>query len=114
MSVQKRQARPAQDPALSAAGRRQDIRFAEKDEALRQDVHALGTMIGELLIEQGGQPLYDSVETARQLAIEARVFLTGWAGVCCAGPTRRAGHQACGQQDERQGGGSADTGDCCR
>ncbi len=72
MSVQKRQARPAQDPALSAAGRRQDIRFAEKDEALRQDVHALGTMIGELLIEQGGQPLYDTVETARQLAIEAR------------------------------------------
>ncbi|MEE8281544.1 MAG: phosphoenolpyruvate carboxylase, partial [Gammaproteobacteria bacterium] len=73
MSVQKRQARPAQDPALSAAGRRQDIRFAEKDEALRQDVHALGTIIGELLIEQGGQPLYDTVETARQLAIDARV-----------------------------------------
>lgn len=72
MSVQKRQAPPAQDPALSAAGRRQDIRFAEKDEALRQDVHALGTMIGELLIEQGGEPLYDAVETARQLAIGAR------------------------------------------
>ena len=72
MSVHKHQAPPAQNPATSATGRGRDIRFTEKDKALRQDVHALGIMIGELLIEQGGKDLYDAVETARQLSIEAR------------------------------------------
>ena len=72
MSVHQHQAQPAKNPALSPGGRGRDIRFAEKDEALRQDVHALGIMIGELLIEQGGKNLYDAVETARQFAIEAR------------------------------------------
>ncbi|MDP7661625.1 MAG: phosphoenolpyruvate carboxylase, partial [Gammaproteobacteria bacterium] len=52
--------------------KRQDIHFAEKDEALRNDVRALGNMVGELLIEQGGEALYKTVESARQLAIGRR------------------------------------------
>jgi phosphoenolpyruvate carboxylase len=55
-----------------SAEKRQDIRFAEKDAALRSDVRALGKMVGELLLEQGGEALYKTVESARQLAIERR------------------------------------------
>jgi len=52
--------------------KRQDIRFAEKDEALRKDVHALGMMVGELLLEQGGEALFKTVESARRYAIARR------------------------------------------
>jgi phosphoenolpyruvate carboxylase len=55
-----------------ASVRRQDIRFAEKDEALRGDVRALGNMVGQLLLEQGGEALYKTVESSRQLAIARR------------------------------------------
>jgi len=57
---------------LKVTEKRQDIRFAEKDEALRKDVRALGTMFGELLLEQGGEALFKTVESARQLAIARR------------------------------------------
>ena len=61
------------DPAnLNPAEKRQNIRFAEKDEALRKDVRSLGTMVGDLLIEQGGEALFKTVESARQLAIARR------------------------------------------
>jgi phosphoenolpyruvate carboxylase len=56
----------------AATVKRQNIRFAEKDEALRQDVHALGGMVGELLVEQGGEALYKTVESARRYAIGRR------------------------------------------
>ncbi len=56
----------------AATVKRQNIRFAEKDEALRKDVHALGHMVGELLLEQGGEALYKTVESARLLAIGRR------------------------------------------
>ncbi|MEJ2139230.1 MAG: phosphoenolpyruvate carboxylase [Gammaproteobacteria bacterium] len=56
----------------SASDKRQNIRFAEKDEALRADVRSLGAMVGELLLEQGGEALYKTVESARQLAIARR------------------------------------------
>ena len=36
---------------------RRDALFAEKDDALRKDVHALGNMIGELLAEQGSETI---------------------------------------------------------
>ena len=72
MAAQKPQAGLGQKTISPPVQKRRDIQFAEKDEALRQDVHALGIMIGELLIEQGGASLYNSVETARQLAIAAR------------------------------------------
>lgn len=51
---------------------RQNIRFSGKDAALRADVHALGSMVGELLLEQGGEALYKTVESARQFAIARR------------------------------------------
>ena len=51
---------------------RRDALFEEKDDALRKDVHALGNMIGELLAEQGSEQLFNVVENARRLAIEAR------------------------------------------
>ncbi len=51
---------------------RQNIQFAAKDEALREDVHALGTLIGETLREQGGQELFGLVEGDRLAAIQRR------------------------------------------
>ncbi|MGI9291712.1 MAG: phosphoenolpyruvate carboxylase [Gammaproteobacteria bacterium] len=60
------------DQNLTATVKRENIRFAEKDEALRQDVHALGQMVGDLLIEQGGEALFKTVESARRYAISRR------------------------------------------
>jgi phosphoenolpyruvate carboxylase len=51
---------------------RANIFFAEKDRALREDVHRLGVLVGELVREQGGEALFDLVETARKLAIAHR------------------------------------------
>ena len=52
--------------------RRQDITFEDKDQALRDDVRILGTLVGNLIREQGGQELFDFVETARQRSIRRR------------------------------------------
>lgn len=52
--------------------RRQDITFEDKDQALRHDVRTLGSMVGALLREQGGDALFDFVETARQRSIRRR------------------------------------------
>ncbi|MEO0578464.1 MAG: phosphoenolpyruvate carboxylase [Pseudomonadota bacterium] len=52
--------------------RRGDLEFTEQSRALRADVHWLGEMTGELLREQGGERLFELVETARQLAIRRR------------------------------------------
>jgi phosphoenolpyruvate carboxylase len=51
---------------------RSDIHFPPKHEALREDVHALGTLIGEILVEQGGVQLFELVELDRQAAIRRR------------------------------------------
>ncbi len=51
---------------------RQNIQFPPKDEALREDVHALGTLFGEMLREQGGQDLFGLVEGDRLAAIQRR------------------------------------------
>ncbi len=51
---------------------RADIVFAEKDRALRDDVHRLGELVGELVREQGGEALFDLVEAARRAAIQRR------------------------------------------
>ena len=51
---------------------RTDIVFAEKDQALREDVHRLGELVGELVREQGGEALFDLVEAARRAAIQRR------------------------------------------
>ena len=59
-------------PTARPAEKRQDIEFAEKDAALRHDVHNLAMMIGDLLKEQGGDSLFDVVEAARRTAIDCR------------------------------------------
>ncbi|MGD9841698.1 MAG: phosphoenolpyruvate carboxylase [Steroidobacteraceae bacterium] len=51
---------------------RQTIHFPLKDAALRDDVHALGELVGEILREQGGDELFDAVEGDRQAALSRR------------------------------------------
>lgn len=48
---------------------RQQIQFPAKDAALRDDVHALGGMVGEVLQDQGGESLLEQVEADRKAAI---------------------------------------------
>jgi len=60
------------DPGSDDPLVRRDSLFEEKDSALRRDVHALGALIGNLLVEQGSEELYNAVEKARRLAIQAR------------------------------------------
>jgi len=62
---------PVKQESQSVAARKA-IKFAVKDEALRGDVRALGQMVGELLMEQGGEALYKTVESARRYAIKRR------------------------------------------
>jgi phosphoenolpyruvate carboxylase len=51
---------------------RHDIQFPAKDEALREDVHELGGLVGEVLREQGGEKLFEVVEGDRTAAIRRR------------------------------------------
>jgi phosphoenolpyruvate carboxylase len=51
---------------------RQSIQFPVKDSALREDVHALGTLIGETLRDQGGEEFFKLVEGDRIAAIRRR------------------------------------------
>ena len=57
---------------MHKALRRQDITFEDKDQALRDDVRRLGTFVGELLKDQGGDELFDLVENARLRSIRRR------------------------------------------
>lgn len=52
--------------------RRQDITFETKDQPLRDDVRILGTLVGDLLRDQGGVKLFELVETARLRSIRRR------------------------------------------
>jgi phosphoenolpyruvate carboxylase len=51
---------------------RSEILFPPQHAALREDVHALGALVGEILREQGGAALLDLVEADRVLAIRRR------------------------------------------
>jgi phosphoenolpyruvate carboxylase len=51
---------------------RKGIFFPLKDAALRDDVHALGELVGEVLRDQCGQELFDAVEGDRLAAIGRR------------------------------------------
>ncbi len=51
---------------------RHQIQFPPKHLALREDVHQLGVMLGEMLREQGGESLFELVEGDRRCAIERR------------------------------------------
>lgn len=58
--------------ATSQTDLRANIHFAEKDKALREDVRRLGALVGELVREEGGEALFDLVESARRAAIAHR------------------------------------------
>jgi len=45
---------------------------SSKDNPLRRDVRSLGAILGQTLVEQAGQELFDSVEELRRLLIEHR------------------------------------------
>ena len=47
---------------------RSDIQFPPKHAPLREDVHALGALLGEILREQGGEQLLELVELDRVAA----------------------------------------------
>ena len=51
---------------------RKDISFTAKDAALREDVHTLGGLVGEVLRDQGGDAFFEEVEGDRQIAIRRR------------------------------------------
>ena len=51
---------------------RSDISFPQKDAELREDVHMLGALVGEVIREQGGDVLFEAVEQDRQAAIARR------------------------------------------
>src|SRR5271155_4405903 len=51
---------------------RQSIQFPVKDAGLREDVHALGALIGEMLRDQGGERFFELVEGDRRAAIASR------------------------------------------
>src|SRR5450631_1404422 len=51
---------------------RQSIQFPLKDAGLREDVHALGALIGETLRDQGGEEFFTLVEGDRLAAIRRR------------------------------------------
>src|SRR5688572_11104130 len=55
-----------------SVGLRREIRFSEKDTALRDDVRTLGALVGDVIREQGGEALFRQVETARVAAIRRR------------------------------------------
>ena len=55
---------------MEAADRAPD--FLPHDGPLREDVHHLGMLIGQMLAEQGGEPFYRRVETVRTAAIRRR------------------------------------------
>ena len=57
---------------MRKALRRQDITFEDKDQPLRHDVRILGTLVGELLRDQGGEELFEIVEHARLRSIRRR------------------------------------------
>ncbi len=51
---------------------RTEIEFPAKHSALRDDVHMLGTLVGEVLRDQGGEELFALVERDRTLSIARR------------------------------------------
>ncbi len=52
--------------------KRDDIQFPAKHSALRDDVHVLGALVGDVLKDQGGEPLFALVEQDRRLSIRRR------------------------------------------
>ncbi len=51
---------------------REQLQFPSKETGLREDVHALGGLVGEVVRDQGGAELFDLVEGDRVTAIRQR------------------------------------------
>lgn len=49
-----------------------EVAFRARDQALREEVHELGAMVGEVVREQAGDSLFRHVESARKAAIRRR------------------------------------------
>jgi len=58
---------------------------AAKDQPLRRDVRSLGSILGQVLVEQSGEELFQSVEELRRLLIEHREKTRRAAGQISAG-----------------------------
>lgn len=52
--------------------KRAELEFTEKDQPLREDVSMLGSIVGDMLREQGGEELFARVEASRKAAILVR------------------------------------------
>lgn len=63
---------PDPRPAAPAAARLRDIDFPPTDARLREDVGRLGSLVGEILAEQGGEAFLERVERVRRAAIRRR------------------------------------------
>ena len=75
---------------------RQNLQFSEKDTALREDVHALGGLVGDVLRDQGGERLFNLVEGDRVAAIGRREGRDESAALLVA---RTAGRDAADSRD---------------
>jgi len=65
--------------------KRQHLQFPAKDVPLRDDVHALGALVGEVVRDQCGEHLFQMVEADRRGAI---ALYANENGSCDAGPLR--------------------------
>jgi phosphoenolpyruvate carboxylase len=62
---------------MPAAMQREQIQFPARHNPLREDMHALGQLMGEVLREQGGEELFQLVEQDRLTAIRWREGAAG-------------------------------------
>lgn len=46
----------------------------EKDSQLRDDIRLLGALLGEIIAEQQGLPVFAAIEEVRQLSVQYRRF----------------------------------------
>lgn len=64
-------------PEAHEPGDRRDIVFVAHDAPLREDVHELGVLVGEMLAEQDGKAFFERVEDIRTTAIRRRADGSG-------------------------------------
>ncbi|HZP18247.1 MAG TPA: phosphoenolpyruvate carboxylase, partial [Terriglobales bacterium] len=98
-------------PEALWAARDQSARLAEltagtedrvKEHPLRRDVRSLGILLGRVLVEQAGEPLFRTVERLRQLLIQARVNSAGHPGPELHNREMKQAREAIGQLSIRE------------
>jgi len=50
------------------------VNIEDKDQQLRDDIRLLGALLGEIIAEQQGQPVFAAIEEVRQLSVQYRRF----------------------------------------